>query len=378
MKINKLQQQSQNLSGKYRMLEEELLKLIIKRLKTDKLARLTKDQMLKWQFDRLAELAQLQRISLKFVLKRLPRLHQETQNLINVIASESVSHLDQTLRKITGKKSVSMNQVHIKLQALQAEIHQQMDEHVHMQLLSRNANHNPVCKAYKRIIHKTVAKVVTGVKTPEAGLADAVYEFQDQGFDSGLVDKAGRTWSMQGYTSTVLENMVTKVAGAITNQRMKDYDYQLVLYPVHNMARPACADIQGGVVNLCAASDPNFNSQYPSVYDYGYPEPDGTLGVNCSHVAYTPFDPSTMVNNLQDLAPSPDVAIANEALASRQRVMERQIRSHKAKLTTAKQLGDKKGINKYKSLIRTRQSCLRDYVKQHDVLHRDYRREKVY
>ena len=47
-------------------------------------------------------------------------------------------------------------------------------------------------------------------------------------------------------------------------------------------------------------------------------------------------------------------------------------------LHVAEKLGDSELIDKYKSKVRIQQGAMRDYLKQHPFLHRDYSREKYY
>ena len=47
-------------------------------------------------------------------------------------------------------------------------------------------------------------------------------------------------------------------------------------------------------------------------------------------------------------------------------------------LHVAEKLGDQELIDKYKSKVRIQQGAMRDYLKQHPFLHRDYAREKYY
>lgn len=75
---------------------------------------------------------------------------------------------------------------------------------------------------------------------------------------------------------------------------------------------------------------------------------------------------------------SPEQAEENANAESKQRALERSIRANKEKLHVAEKLGDKELIEKYKSKVRIQQGAMRDYLKQHSFLHRDYAREKYY
>ena len=95
----------------------------------------------------------------------------------------------------------------------------------------------------------------------------------------------------------------------------------------------------------------------------------------------TPFIPG--VNYKPDLPEhlanlTPEEALENANAQSKQRAIERSIRQSKEMLHVAEKLGDQELIDKYKSKVRIQQGAMRDYLKQHPFLHRDYAREKYY
>ena len=95
----------------------------------------------------------------------------------------------------------------------------------------------------------------------------------------------------------------------------------------------------------------------------------------------TPFIPG--VNYMPDIDDdlkglTPEQAIENANSQSKQRAIERSIRQSKELLHVAEKLGDQELIDKYKSKVRIQQGAMRDYLKQHPFLHRDYAREKYY
>lgn len=95
----------------------------------------------------------------------------------------------------------------------------------------------------------------------------------------------------------------------------------------------------------------------------------------------TPFIPG--VNYKPDLPEhlanlTPEEALENANAQSKQRAIERSIRQSKEMLHVAEKLGDQELIDKYKSKVRIQQGAMKDYLKQHPFLHRDYAREKYY
>ena len=147
-------------------------------------------------------------------------------------------------------------------------------------------------------------------------------------------------------------------------------------------SREACAYIQGKVVNIVPTNDPNYNDKYDSIYNHGYGEPAGTLGINCRHKLF-PFTPGVNVNNMTQY--NPKEAIRNGNLQQKQRYYERSTRDAKKRLKIAEELEDEQMITRTKILIAARQKKLREYIKEtnkmygkkYDILTRDYARKQI-
>ena len=148
-------------------------------------------------------------------------------------------------------------------------------------------------------------------------------------------------------------------------------------------SRETCAYIQGKVVNIVPTNDPNYNDKYDSIYNHGYGEPAGTLGINCRHKLF-PFTPGVNVNNMTQY--NPKEAIRNGNLQQKQRYYERSTRDAKKRLKVVEELEDEQMIApRTKTLIAARQKKLREYIKEtnkmygkkYDILTRDYVREQI-
>lgn len=367
--------QASQIADIYTDLQDEVLKQIINRLNDDSLAKMKRDDVLKWQMQKMSELHLLNDDTLDYISQSVNKSHKAIKQLLSNIGKTAINNVDGDLQQVTGKVEQPMNHIEQLLSAYSDQTIGDVNNNINQRLISHNFNDSAQAQAYTDILNKTVAKVITGLKSPQQALNDTVYQWQNQGgLQSGFIDKAGHHWTMQGYASTVIQSVIPRTYGAITKQRMDDYNYHLVLYPTHLSARKACAPIQGHVVNLVPASDPNYNRRYDTVYNHGYGKPSGTLGVNCSHWNYTVFVPGVNTNNLHPIPP--EKAIANAKVQGNQRRMERAIRLSKFKLKAAEELGDDAGIKHFKLQIRNQQSSVRQIVKKHDFLTRDYSREK--
>src|SRR5699024_2707555 len=151
----------------------------------------------------------------------------------------------------------------------------------------------------------------------------------------------------------------------------------------HLNSREAFAYIQGKVVNIVPTNDPSYNDKYDSIYNHGYGEPAGTLGINCRHKLF-PFTPGVNINNMTQY--NPKEAIRNGNLRQKQCYYERSIRDVKKRLKVVEELEDEQMIApRTKTLIAARQKKLREYTKKtnkmygkkYDILTRDYARKQI-
>jgi len=250
-----------------------------------------------------------------------------------------------------------------------------INNNVNQTLMSYNYRENPAMKAYQDIINKTVLEVQTGLKTPTRALADNIYKWQSAGLKTGMVDKGGHNWSLEGYTRTVIQSTAHRTFNDVRLQSMKDFDSPLAVMSSHPAARLACAPIQGHVVNVVPMSDKRANPKYDSIYNHGYGLPQGTEGINCRHILY-PYVEGVSHNYQKQY--DPDEAVINSQAQQRQRYLERQIRNDKCQIETAKRLKDDEGLAHYKSMLSRHRKALREHVAAHDFLNRQPDREKIY
>ena len=220
---------------------------------------------------------------------------------------------------------------------------------------------------YIQIVYKSAAKMLSGATTLRQAIAETSSEWLAEGIPA-LVDKAGRRWSVEGYSQVVLRSTETQVTKAVQNQAFDEFDIDLVEVSSHLGARPLCAPYQGRVFSRSGKS-----SKYPPLSSTSMGEPAGLLGINCGHylTAYNEaagktFDRYTTKEN-------------NEAYAKsqKQRYYERQIRQRKKDLSLAKLSGDEKVIARAKNNMSNAQGRMREFIKDSGNT-RHYDREQVY
>lgn len=235
-----------------------------------------------------------------------------------------------------------------------------------------------VSEVYRGIIQDSVARVVTGLSTNDKALNETVMKWQDAGF-KGFVDKGGKRWKIDNYARTVIKTTAIRSYREMRTMPAEELGIDTYYYSKKATAREACAPLQHHIVTTGSAREEEGYTIL-SLNDHGYGTPGGCLGINCGHIL-TPFIPG--INELPELGEdvknvTPEQAIENANAEAKQRALERSIRNNKEKLHVAEKLGDKELIDKYKSKVRIQQGAMRDYLRQHPFLHRDYAREKYY
>ncbi|WP_353986597.1 phage minor capsid protein [Lactiplantibacillus plantarum] len=359
----------------YSKLEQDIYARIIQTLKTTKFDTVDSKNALRWQVEQLSKMGVLNKQVIDLVAKYTGQSKQSIEQLVHDNGLQIVNEIDATLSQQLHKKVVVDDEIRDTINSLQNQTWKELDNTVNQSLLSTNYNENGAMRAYQGIIKQTTMETVVGLKTHDRALRDNVYKWVDTGIKSNLVDKGGHNWSLEGYARTVINTTAHRTFNNLRLKRMQDFGTTLAVMSSHPAAREACAYIQGHVVNLTEPGSDTYNAKYDSIYNHGYGTPAGTQGINCSHTLY-PFIDGVNTNNQPQY--DPQTAIDKGDIQAKQRGYERAIRQSKKKLAAAQKLGDDVGVSHYKSLISSQQKSLRELVKGHDFLHRDYSREQVY
>ena len=364
----------------YSGLEDSIFKLIINALKDGDYKHVDQADVVMWQAQQLQKIGRLNRDAIKLMARTDGLSEDAVKDLIKFHGMKIVDEVDSQLKRATKQNQPLSADVTNKLDAIADQTWADLQNNVNESLVTRNYQHSAVTRAYRQILTESTIATVSGATSHEDAVKHALYKAVDQGLPTRLVDKAGHNWSIDGYTRMVTTTTVNRTYNDLRLQRMQDFDMHLAVMSSHPNSRPACAPIQGHVVNLVPSGDPNYDPKYDSIYNHGYGEPSGVLGINCRHVLY-PYVPGLSTNHQPQY--DPDEAIKNGKLVQAQRARERAIRDAKKRLKAAEELGDEEMINRTKTLIRARQSKMRDFIKDTNaghktpILTRDYGRERI-
>lgn len=364
----------------YSNLQEQIFKVIIDALKDGDYKHVNKDDVVTWQAKQLAQLGKLNQQSIKLMSKTDGLSEDAIKDLIKFHGIKIVNEIDNQLQDMTNSRQPISADTQNTLGAIVSQTWTDLNNNINESLISRNYGATATTRVYRQILTESTVATVSGLMTHQKAVESAIYRAVDRGLPTKLTDKAGHNWSIEGYARMVVNTTVNRTYNELRLQRMKDFDMHLVLMSSHPNSRPACAYIQGHVVNLVPPESNDYDPKYDSIYNHDYGKPSGVLGINCRHILF-PYVPGINVNHQPQY--DPKKAIKNGKLVQQQRARERAIRDAKRRLVAAKELGDEEQVNHAKTLIRARQGNLRQYIKEtnsnHEkpILVRDYSREKI-
>ena len=363
---------SSRLADLYHKLTVELFEQMVDRLLERGTTSLTDNPYI-WQLEKLNQMHALNEHNLKVISKYTDITEEQLRNVIEgeglKIYKDTKSQL---LEDLNRDPRFDTSHVQKQLEAYLEQASGDIDNLINTTLP------NVVNEVYRNIAKETVAKVATGVATPDKAIAETVMKWQEVGF-RGFKDRGGKNWRIDNYARTVVKTTTRRVYRQMRTQPADELGIDTFYYSKKETAREACAPLQHHIVTYGEAREEGGYSIL-SLADHGYGTPGGCLGINCGHML-TPF--VIGINDMPDLSDdvkniTPEDAIRNANAQAKQRALERSIRDSKEKLHIANKLGDKDLIDKYKSKIRTQQSAMRDFLKDKPFLHRDYAKEKYY
>lgn len=356
----------------YHQLTLDLFDQVIDRIKERGSASLEENPYI-WQLEKMNEMGLLNEDNLKLISDRSGIAEEQLRYVIQNEGYKIYRDTKQQLLEATGGASFAGNSL---IQTnLAAYVNQAMGD---IDNLINTTLPMSVRKVYQSIVQESVAKVVTGLTTSDKAISDTVMKWAKKGF-YGFTDSQGKRWRADTYARQVIKSTAWRVYREVRMAPAEELGIDTFYYHKKATAREMCAPLQHQIVTTGVART-EAGERILALSDYGYGYAGGCQGINCTH-EMTPYIPGAnykpdLPDELRDL--TPEQAIENANVQAKQRALERSIRQSKEFLHVAEKLGDSELIDKYKSKVRIQQGAMRDYLKQHPFLHRDYAREKYY
>ena len=356
----------------YHQLTLELFDQVIDRIKERGSASLDDNPYI-WQLEKMNEMGLLNEDNVKLISDRSGIAEEQLRHVIQNEGYKIYKDTKQQLLEATGGGGFAGNSI---IQTnLAAYVNQAMGD---IDNLINTTLPMSVRKVYQSIVQESVAKVVTGLTTSDKAISDTVMKWAQKGF-YGFTDSQGKNWKADTYARQVIKSTAWRVYREVRMAPAEELGIDTFYYHKKATAREMCAPLQHQIVTTGVART-EAGERILALSDYGYGYAWGCQGINCTH-EMTPYIPGAnykpdLPDELRDL--TPEQAIENANAQAKQRALERSIRQSKEFLHVAEKLGDSELIDKYKSKVRIQQGAMRDYLKQHPFLHRDYAREKYY
>ena len=356
----------------YHQLTLDLFDQVVDRIKERGSASLDDNPYI-WQLEKMNEMGLLNEDNLKLISDRSGIAEEQIRYVIQNEGYQIYQDTKQQLIEATGGGDFVANSL---IQTnLAAYVNQTMGD---INNLINTTLPKSVREVYQSIIEEATAKVITGLATSDKAISDTVMKWAKKGF-YGFTDSQGKRWRADTYARQVIKSTAWRVYREVRMAPAEEMGIDTFYYSKKATAREMCAPLQHQIVTTGVARTEKGERIF-ALSDYGYGSAGGCLGINCTH-EITPFVVGAnykpdLPDNLKDL--TPEQAIENANVQAKQRALERSIRQSKEFLHVAEKLGDSELIDKYKNKVRIQQGAMRDYLRQHPFLHRDYAREKYY
>lgn len=363
--------QSQQLTlpvvGVYLAIEEQILVNVAKRLKKHR--SLMDEDIQSWQLMKLQELGSLTQENIITIARHSGLAIDEVSRMLEQAGYTAVTRIDEDIaveeavrRGLLIRPSDAAANPVLE-QILDSYRRQARDTFnlINTTLLDQSR------QAYINILNETVGKVLTGNITPYQALRETIRKWSQQGIPA-LIDRAGRRWSTEAYVSMVTRTMNNRIANEMQDERMNEYDIDLIEVSSHRGARRLCAPFQGRIYSRNGTSD-----KYPPLSTTSYGRPAGLFGINCRHARF-PYIEGVSIKRYDPYNEEENRKAYEES--QRQRYLERRIREAKRELAMMEAIGDQEGIKEARRKLRERQAIMRKFIEETGLTRR-YEREQI-
>lgn len=353
-----------NVSDIYRQLCNDLFDNVVERLH-DRGTYYLDQQPYLWQLEKMADVGMLNDHNIKLIAEYSGIAEKQIRYIIENEGYQVYKDTHAQLKSNTYDYSVMKDLISYSNQAVN-DVHN----------LINTTLPKSVQATYKDIVETTVAEVITGMATPQKALDETIMKFQERGF-YGYTDRAGRRQRADAYARTVIKTTARRTFNEMRMRPAQELGIDTFYYSIKAAAREMCAPLQNQIVTTGRARTEEDVKIF-ALDDYGYGKPGGCQGINCGHTM-TPFIPG--VNYMPDIDDdlkglTEEQAIENANAQSKQRAMERAIRSTKERLHVAEVMHNDELTSKYKTRLSEQKRALKSYVDKYPFLYRDRERER--
>ena len=352
---------AKEVEGLFHELSMEMMKNIVRRLKQRGTADLI-DNPYVWQLEKLNDMHLLTEENVKLISKYSGVAEEVFRDVIAnegfKIYQDSHQQLAQALKSDATPNPLVQDSLNSLAKQTMFEVNN----------LINTTMPKALQKNYKQTLESAVAGVVSGTKSHEKALSEAVLKMYERGF-TAFIDRGGRIWTVERYAKTVIRTTTFRTYREMRERPADDLGIDTYYYSAKSSARELCAPLQHQIVTKGVARTIN-GERVLSLPDYGYGSPGGCLGINCGHyltpfvvgVNYKPQLPEYLQNLTEDEAKQ------NALDRARLKAFDREIRINKDKQILAKELGDKELLKKLILRAQTLKSGRKNLIEKNPIV----------
>ena len=216
----KLDQDKNNIANLYSNLEDKIFSEIIKVLQRGHYEDVTQDNVVQWQAQQLSQMGALTKRVIDLMADFDGISPSEIEVILKQDGYEILDEVSQEL-KYSGQVSQPISDESFKmLDSIVRKTTDTLNNAINQTLLSRNYGVNPVMRTYQEILKRLTIETVTGLKTHDRAVKDAIYQQLDKGIEV-MRDKSGHAWSLEEYTSMVLTTTYNRTYNDLRTKRCK-------------------------------------------------------------------------------------------------------------------------------------------------------------
>ena len=352
---------SKEVEGLFHELSMEIMKNIVRRLKQRGTADLI-DNPYVWQLEKLNDMHLITEENVKLISKYSGVAEDVFRDVIAnegfKIYQDSHQQLAQALKSDATPNPLVQDSLNSLAKQTMFEVNN----------LINTTMPKALQKNYKQTLESAVAGVVSGTKSHEKALSEAVLKMYERGF-TAFRDRGGKTWTVERYAQTVIRTTTFRVYREMRERPADDLGIDTYYYSAKSSARELCAPLQHQIVTKGVARTIK-GERVLSLPDYGYGSPGGCLGINCGHYL-TPFVVGVnykpeLPEYLQHL--TEEEAKQNALDKARLKAFDREIRINKDKQILAKELGDKELLKKLMLRAQTLKSGRKNLIEKNPTV----------
>ena len=351
-----------------------------------------------WEMQKLKEMGLLTRENAQILSKALKRVPADTLNAMNAASREAYTQIILGLGEAITKTPDARPPEDINKQYIEYWMQTALDkfnltnttmlqsaQQVYLTAINGALRYtggyltDEQEKAAYGALNAGTAGILTGAVTLQQAKKKVITDLANEGI-YGFVDRAGRHWTPEAYTSMVMRTTVHNVSIQATKATSEEFGVDVFQCSWHPNSRPSHYDYQGKFYSWSDRSGAFTDGlgerhYYAPISETGYGDAGGLFGINCGHEAFpmsegvsVPFDPS-------EIQPKTE-SDKGYAEAQKQRAIERAIRDAKTKAEVYKTAGDDAKAAEWAAKVKERQAYMREFLKETGRT-RSYSREQI-